>query len=112
MDFISWQDFERVHLIVGTIVQVDEFPEARKPAWKLRVDLGPNLGIKKTSAQITSLYSKEELLGKQVVCVANFPPKQIGNFMSEVLVTGFPDQDGNVVLISPDQKVPDGGKLF
>ena len=111
MDTISWQDFEKVELIAGTIIQVDGFPEARKPAWKLKVDLGPKFGIKKTSAQITSLYSKDQLLGKQVVCVANFPPKQIGNFMSEVLVTGFPDENGNVVLISPDHQVPNGGKL-
>ncbi len=112
MTLISWQDFEKVHLVVGTIIEVIDFPEARKPAWKLRVDLGAELGIKKSSAQITEHYSKTELMGKQVVCVANFPPKQIGNFMSEVLVTGFPDSDGNVVLASPDKPVPNGGKLF
>lgn len=109
---ISWQDFEKVELRVGTVVQVDDFPEARKPAFKLTVDFGQEFGIRRTSAQVTKHYTKEELLGMQVVGVCNFPKKQIANFQSEFLVTGFPDAEGNVVLISPGKKVPNGGKLF
>lgn len=109
---ISWKDFETVHLRVGTIIKAENFPEARKPAYILHVDLGSVLGIKKSSAQITAHYSADELVGKQVLCVTNFPPKQIGPLMSEVLVTGFPDENGNVVLCTPDKNVNDGVKLF
>lgn len=108
---ITWQDFEKVELYAGTIVQVEEFPKARKPAYKIWVDLGTYLGIKKTSAQVTKLYSKEELLGKQVLCVTNFPPKQVADFISEVLVTGFVLPEGEVVLAQPDRPVPNGTRL-
>ena len=111
MDSISWSDFTKVELRIGTIVEVDDFPEAKKPAYKLRVDFGDVIGLKKSSAQITHLYSKEELLGKQVVAVINFPPKQIGPMMSECLVTGFYQEDGAVVLAVPERKVPNGVKL-
>jgi tRNA-binding protein len=110
MDTISWQDFERVELRVGTIVGVDDFPEARKPAWKLTVDFGP-LGVKRSSAQITTLYRREDLLGRQVLAVLNFAPKQIGPFRSEVLVTGFTREDGAIVLAGPERGVPNGAKL-
>jgi tRNA-binding protein len=96
---------------VGRIVQVDEFPEARKPAYKLRIDFGPELGVKRSSAQITT-YARDELLGRQVIAVVNFPPRQIGPFMSEVLTLGLPDADGQVVLLMPTREVPLGGKLF
>ncbi len=109
---IEWQDFEKVELRVGTIVKVLQFPEARKPAFILEIDLGSDLGIKKSSAQITHHYSEKELLGKQVVCVTNFAPKQIGKIMSEVLITGFPDQNGDVILCTPDKLTPKGAKLF
>ncbi len=108
---ITWGDFEQVELRVGTIVAVDDFPQARKPAWKLTVDFGP-YGVKRSSAQLTVHYDKQSLLGRQVLAVLNFPPRQIGPFMSEVLVTGLPDEAGAVVLISPDRPVPNGGKLF
>ena len=104
MEIISWADFEKVELRTGTIIEVEDFPEARKPAYKLKVDFGKESGIKKSSAQITDLYEKEELLGKQVICVVNFQKKQIGPFMSECLVTGFYDKDGNVVLAVPDKR--------
>ena len=111
MKEISWHDFEKVELRIGTIMQVDDFPEARKPAYKLTVDFGDEIGVKHSSAQITDLYSKEDLLGRQVVAVVNFPPKQIGPFLSECLVTGFYRPDGAVVLAVPDMEVPNGAKL-
>lgn len=112
MEEINWGDFEKVELRVGTIIEVSEFPEARRPAWKLTIDFGAEIGIKKSSAQITVLYSRADLMDKQVVAVVNFPRKQIGPFMSECLVTGFNNSDGAIVLISPDVKVPNGQKLI
>jgi tRNA-binding protein len=109
---IDYAQFERVDIRVGTIVAVEEFPEARKPALKLRIDFGESIGIKRSSAQITRHYSAEQLLGRQVAAVINFPPRQIGKFLSEVLTLGFPDAHGAVVLIGPDQAVPNGGRLF
>jgi tRNA-binding protein len=109
---IAYADFERVDIRVGTIVDAAPFPEARKPAIKLVVDFGPGIGVKKSSAQLTVHYKPDQLIGRQVCAVVNFPPRQIGKFMSEVLVLGMPDEDGAVVLIKPDFKVPDGGKLF
>jgi tRNA-binding protein len=112
MTMISYDDFTRVDIRVGTIVGAEPFPEARKPAFKLKVDFGPEIGVRKSSAQVAVHYKPEALLGKQVAAVVNFPPRQIGPFMSEVLVLGFPDANGAVVLFSPDLKVPDGGRLF
>ena len=109
---IGFDDFLRVDIRVGTIVAVDPFPEARKPAFKLTIDFGPVIGTKRSSAQITRHYRPEDLVGRQVAAVVNFPPRQIGKFMSEVLTLGFPDDDGEVVLFAPDLKVPDGGRLF
>ena len=112
MQQIDWNDFTRVELRAGTIVGVDDFPEARKPAWKLRIDFGADIGVKVSSAQITSLYPKEDLVGRQVIAVVNFPVKQIGPFRSEVLVTGFHDEQGRVVLAVPEKPVPNGAKLL
>ena len=109
---ISWSDFEKVEIRVGTIVAVDEFPEARKPAWKLTVDFGAEVGVRRSSAQIKDLYSPDELLQKQVVAVTNFPPKQIGPFMSECLVTGFTSDNGEIVLAVPDKSVSNGVSLI
>ena len=108
---ITWDDFERVELRVGTIVRAELFPEARKAALKLWVDLGADLGIRASSAQITHLYTPEALVGKQVLCVANFPPRQIGPFLSEVLVCGIYRPDGAVVLVGPDTPVVNGSRL-
>lgn len=109
---ITFDDFEKVDIRVGRIIDVQDFPEARKPAYKLWVDFGPDMGVKKTSAQVTKYYTPEKLKGKLVAAVVNFPPRQIGKYMSEILVLGFPDGDGGVVMISPDLDVPLGGKLF
>jgi len=111
METINWADFERVELRVGTVLQVLDFPEARKPAYKLQVDFG-EFGIKWSSAQITKHYTKEELPGRQIVGVINFPKKQIGKFMSEFLVTGFADENGDIVLAAVDKLVPNGSKLI
>ena len=112
MATITFADFEKVEIRVGTIVGVDPFPEARKPAFKLKIDFGPEIGIKKSSAQITRHYTPETLMGRQVAAVVNFPPRQIGPFVSEVLTLGFPDDKGEVVLIQPSLAVPNGGRLF
>lgn len=109
---ITFDDFLRVDIRVGTIVDAQDFPEARKPAFKLTIDFGPSIGRKRSSAQITTHYSRESLIGRRVASVVNFPPRQIGPFMSEVLTLGFPDEAGEVVLISPDFPVPDGARLF
>lgn len=109
---ITFDDFLKVDIRVGTITDVQEFPEARKPAYKLWIDFGPELGVKKTSAQVTKHYTPETLLGRQVAAVVNFPPRQIGPFMSEVLTLGFPDGEGDVVMIQPSRPVPNGGRLY
>lgn len=111
MSEISYADFTKVDIRVGTVVKAELFPEARKPAIKLWVDFGKRLGVRKSSAQITVHYQLDELVGKQVMAVVNFPPRQIGKFMSEILVLGLPDEEGEVVLIAPDTTVPDGGRM-
>lgn len=112
MSAISYADFERVDIRVGTVVRAESNPRAKKPAYVLEVDFGPALGVKKASAQLTVRYRPEELVGRQVAAVVNFPPKQIGPLISEVLVLGFPDAEGAVVLVGVDKPVPNGGKLF
>ena len=109
---LSYAEFQRVDIRVGRIVAVDDFPEARKPAYKLRIDFGGDIGVKKSSAQATRHYSKDALLNRLVVAVVNFPPKQIGPYMSEVLTLGVPDEDGAVVLLVPERDVPIGGRMF
>lgn len=112
VDLISYADFEAVDIRVGTVVEAEPYPEARKPSLKLVIDFGPEIGRKRSSAQITKHYTPETLIGRQVAAVVNFPPRQIGKFMSEVLTLGFPDEEGGVVLVAPTLPVPDGGKLF
>lgn len=109
---IAFDDFLKTDIRVGTIVDAQDFPEARKPAYKLKIDFGPDIGVKKSSAQITVHYTKEELIGRQVAAVINFEPRQIGPFMSEVLTLGFPDENGEVVLIQPSKEIPNGGRLY
>ncbi len=111
MEQISWNDFEKIELRIGTIIDVEDFPEARKPAYKISIDFGKEIGIKKSSAQITDLYAKEDLLNKQIIAVVNFPPKQIATFMSECLITGFVQKNGSVVLAVPDKSTENGLKL-
>ncbi|HZY36605.1 MAG TPA: tRNA-binding protein [Mucilaginibacter sp.] len=111
METITWRDFEKVELRVGTIIEATDFPEARKPAYKITVDFGP-FGIKRSSAQVTKHYTREQLQGRQIVGVINFPPKQVANFMSEFLVTGFADEAGDIFLASIDKPVPNGSKLI
>ena len=112
LETLTFEEFQKVEIRVGTIVEVQEFPEARRPAFKLWVDFGHEFGVRKTSAQITKNYEKRNLVGRQVAAVMNFAPKQIGKFMSEILVLGFPDDAGEVVLASVDRSVPNGGKLY
>jgi len=109
---IGPEDFEKVDIRVGKVVEVDDYPEARKPSYKLVIDFGPEIGVKKSIGQFPANYSKAELNGKLVACVVNFPPRQIGSAMSEVLTLGFPDKSGNAVLVSPSKNVPLGGKLY
>ena len=109
---LTWGDFERVDIRVGTVIRAEPYPEARKPAIKLWVDFGGTLGVRKSSAQLTVHYAPQALIGRQVAAVVNFPPRQIGSFMSEVLVLGMPDANGAVVLLGPDRPVPDGGRMF
>ena len=109
---ITYQEFENVDIRVGKVISVEDFPEARKPAYKLNIDFGPEIGVKKSSVQITKHYAKEDLIGRQVMGVVNFPPKQIGPFISETLTLGIADDSGDVVLLAPDSHVPNGGKMF
>jgi tRNA-binding protein len=111
-ELIEFWDFARVDIRVGTVIRAEHYPEAFKPAIKVWVDFGADIGERKTSAQLTRHYTMETLVGKQVAAVVNFPPKQIGKFMSEILVLGFPDTEGEVVLVAPDQSIPNGGRLF
>jgi len=110
--FISWSDFEKVELRVGTILEVQDFPKARKPAYQLKIDFGSDIGILKSSAQITHHYTIDDLIGRQIVAVVNFPKKQIADFMSECLITGFPDEEGHIVLTAVERKLPNGAKLM
>lgn len=109
---IAIDDFSAIDIRAGTVIDVQDFPEARLPAWKLVLDFGPAIGEKRSSARITDLYAREELLGRQVACVVNLPPRRIGPFLSEVLTLGFPDAQGRVVLMTPERGVPDGARLF
>jgi tRNA-binding protein len=111
-ELIDFDHFLKVDVRAGTVVDVQPFPEARKPAWKLKIDFGPGIGVKRSSAQITEHYRAEDLLGTKVAAVVNLPPRQIGPFLSEVLTVGFPDAEGQVVLVRPDRDVPDGARLF
>jgi tRNA-binding protein len=111
-DPITFDDFHKVDIRLGTILTAEPFPQARKPAFKLTIDFGPEIGVRKSSAQITKHYTPDSLVGRQVAAVVNFPPRQIGPFMSEVLTLGFPDDAGEVVLIGPSQPAPNGGRLF
>jgi tRNA-binding protein len=112
MKTITWADFEKVAMYVGTIIKVEDFPEAKKPAYKIWVDFGEEIGTKKTSAQVTFHYSKQDLLGKQIVGVINFEPKQIANFTSEFLLTGFADENGNIIITSVQKPTPNGSRLI
>ena len=112
MSEITWQDFEKVEIRVGTVVAAEHFPEARKPAYKVKIDFGAELGVRKSSAQITDIYGHFDLLGKQVVAVVNFPPKQIANFKSECLVLGVVGDEKGVVLLQPEREVPNGSRVF
>jgi len=109
---ITWDDFMKVSLLFGTIVKAEEFKEARKPSYKLWIDFGPEIGVKSSSSQIVKRYKLDELVGKQVLCVVNFPPKQVGPFISEVLTTGVDNDEGNCVLVTPEGKVPNGSRLY
>ncbi|MEN5231089.1 tRNA-binding protein [Brevundimonas naejangsanensis] len=108
----AFDQFLAIDVRVGTIIQVDAFPEARKPAWKLTIDLGPDIGLKRSSAQIVELYEESELVGRQVACVVNLGTRRIGPFTSEVLTLGFPDQQGRVILVQPERTAPNGGRMF
>ncbi len=112
MDRIDFDDFLKVDIRIGTVTRAEPYPEARKPAIKLWVDFGSEIGVRKSSAQITANYTAGALIGRQVVAVVNFPPRQIGKFMSEILVLGVPDENGEVCLLGPDKKVPDGGRMY